>query len=163
MVKKDCHINATLVCGDGEGRWVKIEFTFKNKKWRLLNIYAPNLEKDRVSFFTDLQRTGGSCDIIMGDFNVKMCTLDSGGIGPLKADASRAILKNLMLNNEWCDVWRQTNPAVRAYSRIQNVEGILKRSRIDLCLVKKNQMNNLHSARYDMNCLSDHAFLKVTL
>ncbi len=163
MFKKDCLINPTLVGRDGEGRWVKVEFTFMDRKWILLNIYAPNVEKDRVLFFMDMQQTEASCDIIMGDFNVKCGILDSGGVGPLKADASRTLLKNLMLNYEWCDVWRQANPASRTYSRIQNVEGSLKRSRVDLCLVRKNQMNNFHSARYDVNCLSDHAFLKVTV
>ena len=128
-----------------------------------MNIYAPNVEGERSVFFKEMQHHGQSTDIIMGDFNVKLNALDSSVIGPLKTDTSRAILRDCMLKERWRDVWRQENPVMRTYSRVQQVEGKINRSRIDLCLVKEDQLVNMHSACYEINCISDHAFLTVTM
>lgn len=68
-----------------------------------------------------------------------------------------------MLQQDWCDIWRNENPLTRAYSRLQTVKGSLGRSRIDLCLVKQQLIHSFHTARYSFTFLSDHAFLLVNL
>ncbi len=38
------------VYGDGSGRLLVIEFVFHNELFRLINIYAPNIENERKVF-----------------------------------------------------------------------------------------------------------------
>lgn len=128
-----------------------------------MNIYAPNVESERSVFFKTMQHNGATSDIIMGDFNVKLCLLDRNEKGTFKTDTSRTILKDFMLQKDWCDVWRGENPLIRAYSRMQNVKNVLCRSRIDLCLVKQQLIHIFHNAHYNFTFLSDHAFLSVNM
>uniref|UniRef100_A0A3B4XWX2 exodeoxyribonuclease III n=1 Tax=Seriola lalandi dorsalis TaxID=1841481 RepID=A0A3B4XWX2_SERLL len=139
LVNKNSKIDAALIDRDREGRWVKIRFVFEGFEHRLLNIYAPNKEGDRVSFFQELNGVAKDCTIVMGDFNVKLCRLDVSDDCSFKCDASRSTLTNFLLKTEFCDLWRNAHPMAREYSRIQSCAGEVKRSRIDYCLVKKSQ------------------------
>ena len=76
MEKHDIHISDVFI--DPNGRSVKFILHIKDKKYRLINIYAPNNEAERVKFFVNLHSFfNDNIDaetIIGGDFN---CTMDS--------------------------------------------------------------------------------------
>uniref|UniRef100_A0A3B4TRC0 Endonuclease/exonuclease/phosphatase domain-containing protein n=1 Tax=Seriola dumerili TaxID=41447 RepID=A0A3B4TRC0_SERDU len=128
LVNKNSKIDAAFLDRDREGRWVKIRFVFEGFEHRLLNIYAPNKEGNRVSFFQELNGVAKDCTIVMGDFNVKLCRLDVSDDCSFKCDP------------DFCDLWRTAHPLAREYSRVQSCMGKVKRSRIDYCLVKKSQL-----------------------
>lgn len=153
--------DATLINNDNDGRWVKIEFKRDNRTFRLLNIHAPNIEKDRVIFFQNMIHIVRDCDIIMGDFNVKMSRLDYRGLSAFKHDSSRTVLMKMMDNQDFCDLWRTLNPTKREFSRIQVVLNKVKQSRVDLCLVKKQEINMYNAMNHELNYLSDHAIVYV--
>lgn len=120
------------------------------------------MENERAVFFREMQHNGASC-IILGDFNIKLCVLDKNEDEIFRTDASRKILRDFMLEKNWCDLWRNENPITRTYSRQQTVKSSLRRSRIDLCLIKQKLIQSFHTARYNFTHLSDHAFLLVNL
>ena len=119
IVRDGFNIDATHVARDKDGRWIKIGFLYNNVSYKLLNIYAPNVEGDRTVFFSNLINIGHDCDIIMGDFNVKLTVLDVAENVPLKNDTSRATLMHFMHQNDYCDLWRSIYPTAREFSRIQ--------------------------------------------
>ncbi len=163
MVSSQIEVDATLIDKDSRGRWVKVGFVFEDTVYKLLNIYAPNNERERTSFFQELNMIAKDCDIIVGDFNVKMCRLDFSSDCSYKQDSSRAALKLFMDNNNLCDLWRTRNPVTREYSRVQPYMDTIRQSRIDFCLVKKPQIDFFNTVRYCLNFISDHAILHVEM
>ena len=57
LVKRGLVENATKCVDDGDGRVIGITFEHLDKRWRLLNVYAPN-EKERRVFFLGIGRNG---------------------------------------------------------------------------------------------------------
>lgn len=114
--------------------------------FKLINLYALNVEMERKEIFTKLKRVcTGNC-LVVGDFNVWCTRMDVWNTENLKNDASRNVLNDVIHNN-LVDVWRCKNPYKRSFSRRQMVNGELKQSRIDLCLVKREilrYVNNMH-------------------
>uniref|UniRef100_A0A3B4TRC1 Endonuclease/exonuclease/phosphatase domain-containing protein n=1 Tax=Seriola dumerili TaxID=41447 RepID=A0A3B4TRC1_SERDU len=124
---------------DLEGRWIKIRLTVDNKQWTILNVYAPNDEVERTHFIRTITHIGTDCDIIMGDFNLRQCTLENCRWGQ---DMSRTVLQNLLCVDNLCDLWRHQHPTGRDYTRVQSHLGMIKHSRIDLVLVKKTPLRH---------------------
>ena len=161
IVRDGFNIDATHVEQDNNGRWIKIQFSYNNVHYNLLNIYAPNIEGDRTGFFSTLKNIGKDCDIIMGDFNVKLSVLDVAENVVLKQDTSRAALQTFMHRYDFCDLWRVLHPTVREFSRIQLHQNSLRQSRIDLCLVKKSLLFLFGKMSHNLTFMSDHVFLRV--
>ncbi len=61
------------------------------------------------------------------------------------------------------DVWREKNGMKREYSRIQIVDRILKQSRIDLFLCKKEEAHYVTNASFKKYSESDHDFLWIMM
>lgn len=152
-----------VVYNDLVGRIIMIEFKYNGVIYNLMNIYAPNGEKERKTFFECMSKEiRGNC-VIVGDFNMKSCRLDSANTSTFKADVSRTALKEIMNKEDMCDVWRMRNPIRREYSRVQVSMGTLKQSRIDLCLAKNVLCDKIGTMEYKMTGLSDHAILRFSL
>lgn len=73
----------------------------------------------------------------------------------------RAALINHIVTLNLTDIWCGLHDSDRGYSRRQVVKGVLKQSRIDLCLVFSNQVNLCESASYEQNTFSDHSRLEI--
>lgn len=143
------------------GRMIIIEFKYRNMVYRLINVYAPNIETDRKGFFLGLGKwCEGKC-IIVGDFNLKSTRLDTARGKELKSDVSRKVFMKMMEERNLIDTWRNENPCRREYSRRQVVMGELKQSRIDLCLAEQDTVKYLKNMRYNFTSFSDHAFISV--
>uniref|UniRef100_A0A3B4X6W9 exodeoxyribonuclease III n=1 Tax=Seriola lalandi dorsalis TaxID=1841481 RepID=A0A3B4X6W9_SERLL len=157
--------SGSLPCGqmerDKNGRWIKIRFTVDKKQWTIMNVYAPNDEVERTQFIRTITHRGKDCDIIMGDFNLKQSTMDVNENCKWRQDMSRTVLQNLLSVNNLCDLWRHQHPKGRDYTRVQSHLGLIKRSRIDLVLVKKMMVGMFNTVRFNLNFLSDHAFIWV--
>ncbi len=109
---------------------------FCNELFRLINIYAPNVEIERKEVFKEIKPLcKGKC-IVVGYFNVWCTRLDASSSANFKLDVSRKYLNEWMQSDDMVDVWREENP-YREFSRRQMVMGSLKQSRIDLCLIKR--------------------------
>lgn len=101
--------------------------------------------------------------IIVGDFNVALTKIDVSRNNTLKSDTSRAALLDLITLQGLADIWRLMHPKTRDYSRQQLVMGILKQSRIDMCLVSQHMIKLVNHVKYNINVWSDHADLSFRI
>ena len=95
---------------DDDGRVIGIDLNIDNVMVSLFNIYAPNIEKDRRTFFSDLKLLCKDNSIVVGDFNTKCTMLDVMHPDNFKYDYSREMLLELMKENDMVDSWRVENP-----------------------------------------------------
>ena len=163
LVKRGLAVNVNKCDDDGEGRIIGITFEHMGRKVKLLNVYAPNEEKERGSFFQKLGRMCVDECIVVGDFNVWCGRLDVSMNMHYRNDSSRDVLKEVMKERKMFDVWRERNPEGRVFSRTQMVAGTLKQSRIDLILSTRGLVERIGTIQYNTNVLSDHKVLKFSI
>lgn len=161
LIKRDRVYNVKQIYKDGKGRLLVIEFMFRNELFRLINIYAPNIETERKEVFKEIKPLcKGKC-IVVGDFNVWCTRLDASSSANFKSDVSRKFLNEWMESEDMVDAWREENPYKREFSRRQMVMGSLKQSRIDLCLTKREMLRYVKNVKYKFIGISDHAAMTV--
>ena len=138
------------------------ECVHNKNTYKLINIYAPNVEEMRKDFFKDLEVlcTGGC--MMVGDYNVKLSRLDYSNDVKYRYDGSRDFFKSIMAEHKMVDIWREENEDSKGFSQRQVVMGTLRQSRIDLVLVKENIVNKIE-VKYTFTTLSDHAILSLRL
>lgn len=121
LLKKGGIHNVKQIHNDGNGRLLGIDFMYYNESFRLLNLYAPNIETERKEVFKTMKPLcTGNC-IVVGDFNVWCTRLDVSKSINFKSDASRRYLNELMQSENMVDAWREENPFKREFSRRQIV------------------------------------------
>lgn len=79
------------------GRLVVCDFRHFSSKWRVITVYAPNVQSERCDFFQSLD---GYCDtdrqlVIMGDFNCVLSAHDKTSNAPYR-DRSTAALSDII-------------------------------------------------------------------
>lgn len=141
------------------GRIVIVDFECAGKEFRLINVYAPNVETERRDLFKWIEPYCIENSIIVGDFNVWCSRLDACATSTFRSDSSRSVLLKIMNDNHMVDVWRNENPNKKEYSRRQVVLNGLKQSRIDLCLAKQGIIEFIKNIKHKFTALSDHAAL----
>ena len=157
LVKENVVENVKEVLNDGKGRVIAIEFDVNNVTYRLINVYAPNREVEKRDFFISLGALcTGNC-VLVGDFNVYCSKLDVYRGDSFRQDAARKVFFKMIEDGGLVDVWRVRNAAKREYSRRQIVNGVLKQSRIDLCLARQDIADSLSNIQHKFTAYSDHA------
>ena len=163
LVKRGVVENVNKCDDDGDGRVIGITFEHMGSTVKLLNVYAPNEEKERRFFF---QKLGGMCDdecIVVGDYNVWCGRLDVSVNMGFRSDSSRGVLKGLMRERKMIDVWRERHPEGRVFSRTQVMAGTLKQSRIDLILSTERLGDRIGPIQYNTTAISDHKILEFSI
>ncbi|KAF3842499.1 hypothetical protein F7725_024450 [Dissostichus mawsoni] len=155
--------NARMVEDDGEGRMIGVQYEYMGEMFKLINVYAPNGQKERKVFFEGLDgKCGGNC-MIVGDFNVWCGRLDATASARFGNDSSRGALKRIMEANGLIDVWRERNLDAREFSRRQVGGGKLTQSRIDLALSSEAVAKKIGRIEYRATALSDHMVLSLRM
>lgn len=155
--------NISVIHNCKQGKMLIIDFEYNKTTYRLINIYAPNKEEERKTLFASLNSYCTDNTIIIGDFNVALTQEDVGINNVFKGDCSRACLTKFMNNSNLIDIWRIFNPTKKEFSRRQVVQGVIKQSRIDLCLTTSNITKCINTVNYLLNSWSDHAMINVQL
>ena len=156
LIKRDAVEDIREAYKDKNGRILVIEFKYREMEFRLINIYVPNIEKDKCCIIRELKNLiVGKC-ILVGDFNIKCSRLDVGKGVEFRWERSRNMLSELMEEKGLIDVWREGNPEKREYTRRQMRDGVLKQSRIDLVLVQFGIIRYIDRTRHQGNSFSDH-------
>ncbi|KAL7375444.1 hypothetical protein ABVT39_017435 [Epinephelus coioides] len=117
----------------------------------------------KLSLKRDIEKIMSDCDIIVGDFNVKLSRLDYQEMSNYKNDASRTVLLKMLGKYDLCDLWRSMNPVSRDFTRMQMVMGNLRMSRIDYCFVKKTELYMYTSMVHKYTALSDHLCVVISM
>lgn len=87
LFKSNVVQNVTEVYADNEGRVLIIDFEFQNCVFKLINVYAPNNEKDRRELFRQLRTLCMDNCICVGDFNVWCSRMDAANDMSYKRDS----------------------------------------------------------------------------
>lgn len=106
LFKNNVAQNVKQVYADNEGRVLIIDFEFQNCVFKLINVYAPNNEKDRRDLFKQLRTLCTDNCICVGDFNVWSSRMDVANNMSYKRDSSRNDIINLMNGGNLVDFWR---------------------------------------------------------
>ena len=149
---------------DSHGRFLLTEIKVKENSFLLANVYAPT--KDEPVFFDGLFSTlsdFSSLDYILaGDWNVVLDNqIDKDG-GPKHANKlSRERLKSYINDFALCDIYRESNPSRKAYTRIQSQP--YTATRLDFFLIDINLRHHIKSTDIDSSVYSDHKIVTITL
>ena len=104
---------------DSHGRILAIEITFDDTTINLVNIYAPNSDLERRTFFQHLETflSDQHENIIGGDFNcIADPRLDKLGGNPNARQSANLVLHNIMSRYALFDIWRESHKNTRNYT-----------------------------------------------
>ncbi len=130
-------------CIDLRGRYILTRVTIDSVDLQLLNIYAPNKEKEQLKFYQSVNnllqkhKSANEKVIVGGDTNVIMNpVMDRKGGSFLETNEYKKVRKEidrLIDGNNLCDIWRNRNPESKRFTwRRQNPQ---IHSRLDIWLV----------------------------
>lgn len=165
LIKKGVFEKVDVDYKDTNGRIIIVKLLCNGKEMKVCNIHAPNEEREKYNFYKDLNELIEKQEniIVLGDFNTVMQRIDIDDSMQFRRDRGRNELYNIMEKNNMVDVWREMNGMKREYSRRQIVDKILKQSRIDLFLCKKEEVHYVTKASYKNYSESDHDFLWISM
>ena len=159
----DCSIHQQIL--DPMGRYIIVKAVIQDKTYVLINIYAPNKDKDIVNFFKNLfavlQKENLESEeniIIGGDFN---CPLNpeldkkrGGGGVLLQRKSVTNCIKCLQSQLDLVDIWRIKKPDIKSYTWSQKSPRIF--CRLDYYLISNNLFDMVRSSEIIPTIKTDH-------
>jgi len=147
------------------GRCLIVKAEICNFIFLFVNIYAPNVGADRLTFFAQLEsiikeEKDYVFIVVGGDWNCTLdFTLDRNGEEPHAVSAAclAGVVKNLSLS----DVWREHNPLTKQWVRVCNEN--ISAARLDRFYLSYNMRNRVVNVNIIPNAISDHKFITVTV
>ena len=148
---------------DYKGRFLIYELEICDERLFLINLYAPNKEKEQCDFLTDLRNIMNRLKvkredkiIIGGDWNiVKNINMDKkGGTGKIRKKVL-SLLNELSDEFEIEDMWRIKNPVKRRYTWRQTKP--LVQCRLDYFMISTQLLDNVEKITILPASLSDHS------
>ena len=163
----DCTIHQRIL--DPLGRYLILKIDIKDKTYVIINVYAPNKDKDLISFFNNLLATlqkenleSEDNIIIGGDFN---CPLNpdvdkKGGI-LFKRKSVTACIECLQSQLDLVDIWRIKNPDTKSFTWSQKSPRIF--CRLDYWLVSNNLNDLVKSTDIIPAIRTDHDAISIEI
>ena len=165
--KANCSVLHTIP--DPLGRFIISKIKVDDKVYVLVNIYAPNKDKESVQFFRKLhtllqiENLDSEENIILGgDFNCPLNpNLDKrGGIMIPRKSVVNSI-ECVQNELDLVDIWRVKNPETRSYTWSQKSPTIL--CRLDFWLISNNLCDFVNSTDIIPAIRTDHAAISLIL
>ena len=157
------NITVTNVVIDPNGRSVKLILHINDRKYRLINIYAPNHEAERVNFFINLQYLIDdeieAETIVGGDFNCTMNSVNDRCNCSDKNDVGQIDLYHLSNAFDLEDIWRRRYPNERQFTW----SGRNKKSRIDYWLTSVSLDNQIDDVYHNYAPYTDHKSINIII
>lgn len=110
FLKKSLPLSNLNIVTDEEGRFILSDFVLFGSDWRVICIYAPNNNCDRLSFFTALLpycQCERKC-VIMGDYNCVCDVADRSGSAAY-IDSSAKFLAEMIDQSDFLDVGKHVS------------------------------------------------------
>lgn len=170
LINKNFPCNILETHKDSNGRILLLNIEIENNIFTFVNLYAPNIEKERNIFFKNVndfinKHAIGSL-VVAGDMNDALTKLDRKSnyskndkkvIKPVNS------LKVLIKTNDLIDVWRNFNPEKRQFTwrRLNPPQA----SRIDMFFTQKDLMPNIQACdiRPIMIKFTDHQAISLKI
>ena len=159
LIRKNSKIELINYNRSTDGRKLLVNIRYNDKIITLINIYAPNNEKDRIEFFKKLtswinrHSKNLECIVLCGDFN---CQIDSER-NDKSVDILKKIMKTFYLKDSWLHLGK-SNEQGFTWCDGNNVP----RSRIDYVFISEYScfpLNNMYLRKtpaVDDSRLTDH-------
>uniref|UniRef100_A0AAZ3PKT8 Uncharacterized protein n=1 Tax=Oncorhynchus tshawytscha TaxID=74940 RepID=A0AAZ3PKT8_ONCTS len=97
LVKRGVVENVQRVRTPYEGRLLAVDFSVGSVDYRIINVYAPNVEKEReVFFFRAFWSLCNDNTILVGNLNVWLSRLDATSTVQFRSDTARKELLSVM-------------------------------------------------------------------
>ena len=143
------------------GRFLHIKYKENDEMIDIINIYAPNIVKERTRIFHDISERIPHSEnlIILGDFNNTLGAIDRCGKTRHVYDQSYQALFHLMNEHNVVDLWRSRNTREKVFSRKLIVGNTLVQSRIDYILISHVMKSYVRNIFYVETTLSDHSMV----
>ena len=149
MIKNnlDCTIHHTVI--DPMGRYIILKADIKDTTYLLINVYAPNKDKDLIEFFKNLLNTlkkenlDSEQNIVMGgDFNCPLNpAIDKKGGTLNERKLVISCIRDCVQNElDLVDIWRIKNPGISSFTWSQKSPRIF--CRLDFWLIS-NKLSDL--------------------
>ncbi len=149
------------------GRILRVDMVFGNTNFSFINVYAPNVGQERISFFKTLsdallQCPQGNVVVLGGDFNCTVNSyLDRNHDEPHHSSAES--LKKLINEHNLVDVWREAFPGVRQYTWLKANSNNMSGARLDRFYVEKGNRGRFFSSLISPSFLSDHHYVSIVV
>ncbi|KAL9983202.1 hypothetical protein ACROYT_G005340 [Oculina patagonica] len=165
--KANCTVLSTTP--DPSGRFIISKIQVDDKVYVLVNIYAPNKDKDSVQFFNKLhtllqtENLDSEENIILGgDFNCPLNpTLDKRGGIMIPRKSVVSSIECLQNELDLIDIWRVQNPQTKSFTWSQNSPTVL--CRLDFWLISNNLCDFVNSTDIIPAIRTDHAAISLIL
>lgn len=149
------------------GRCLIVKAEICNFIFLFVNIYAPNVGAERLTFFTRLENIikeekDDVFIVVGGDWNCTIdFTLDRNGEEPhaMSATCLAGVVKKLRL----LDVWREHNPLTKQYTWVKVCNENISAARLDRFYLSHNMRNRVVKVDIIPNAISDHKFITVAV
>ncbi|KAI4898271.1 hypothetical protein NFI96_030781 [Prochilodus magdalenae] len=139
----DPHLDDFIPCSydveeEVPGRLLKVRACFENEVLVFICVYAPTVGTERLAFLDTLHSVVQNSDVndllvLGGDFNCTADDIDRSHMEP--HPASRRRLRELVVENELCDVWRTLHVEQRQCTWTHCKDHMLSLTRLDrLCV-----------------------------
>ena len=161
------HIAKQTKC-DNEGRILNILVEVDDHTFNVVNIYAPQTDKERQTFYANLNDfiSADHENIIAGDFNcITDQRLDKFGGNPNARHLAAATLQTICAQYNLTDIWRDRHKDERNYTWTGRhpVNGTFIRTRIDKFLISRSINHLVIDTSIKPFTHSDHDYIFLTL
>ena len=150
---------------DNDGRINISNISYQNVNYTCVNIYAPNEENSRATFFDSLssnlmQNFSTHKMIMAGDFNLTLEKEEkkAAKYGP---DKSREKLKQLLQSHNLVDAWSQKNPTSKRYTWSRKQPPTM--CRLDYFFVNKSDIEKCKSCKIQESIRTDHKLVYLEM
>ena len=163
----DCTINHKIV--DLDGRYITLKACIQDKDYVLINVYAPNKDKDQVNFFNKLlsilqNENLDSVDniILGGDLNCPLDPLlDKKGGASIKRKSVISCVDDFKSKLDLVDIWRSKNPDAKSFTWSQKSPPVF--CRLDYWLISNNLSDFVELTEIIPAVRTDHDAISLEL
>ena len=168
LIRNNTNYSVLSTTRDPLGRFIILKIQIDDKVYVLVNIYAPNKDKDLIQFFRKLHGLLQMEDldseeniILGGDFNCPLNpALDKHGGVMIPRRAAIDSIETLQSELDLVDIWRIKNPQTRSYTWSQKSPTVL--CRLDFWLISNNLCDFINATEIQPAIRTDHACLLYT-
>ena len=167
LLKRAFDIEIDSSVSDNSGRYIIVKSIIQGEPFILINVYAPNTMKEKLTFFKDLcnsiegMNISNNDNIIMaGDWNsIQQVKIDKYGGRELHCNTVVNSMRELLGQFDLVDIWRILNPEKRRYTFRQKTPLIL--SRLDYYMVSNSLQDNIVKTDIIPSIWSDHSAITL--
>ena len=154
---------------DFKSRFILLKTKINDEHFNLINIYAPNKEKEQIEFLEDIRRIlitekviAADNNVFAGDWNMVL-DKDMDKLGGQNSVKSRSVVKLRELINDYnlIDIWRLKNEKKKRYTWRQNKPRV--HCRLDYFLISHHVMDLIVKTHILPSILSDHSPVSIDL